>query len=36
RARLGHEPIEVVGGVLLGMATGALSYWACRRRKRMV
>ncbi|WP_033012816.1 divergent PAP2 family protein [Geobacillus kaustophilus] len=36
RARLGHEPIEVVGGALLGMATGALSYWACRRRKRMV
>ncbi|WP_062352849.1 divergent PAP2 family protein [Bacillus kwashiorkori] len=26
RERLGHQPIEVVGGSLLGMITGALSY----------
>ncbi|MCK7606041.1 divergent PAP2 family protein [Geobacillus stearothermophilus] len=33
RARLGHQPIEVVGGALLGMATGAILHWACRRRR---
>ncbi len=26
RERLGHQPIEVIGGALLGMATGFVSY----------
>ncbi|AGT31663.1 acid phosphatase [Geobacillus genomosp. 3] len=33
RTRLGHQPIEVIGGALLGIATGAFSHWLCRRRR---
>ncbi|ANB60007.1 divergent PAP2 family protein [Anoxybacteroides amylolyticum] len=31
RERLGHQPIEVVGGALFGMATGFLSYVFARK-----
>lgn len=31
KERLGHQPKEVVGGALLGVATGALSYFLERR-----
>ncbi|EMT44958.1 MULTISPECIES: divergent PAP2 family protein [Anoxybacillus] len=33
RERLGHQPIEVVGGALLGIVTGGLSYVIGRRRR---
>ncbi|WP_027408819.1 divergent PAP2 family protein [Anoxybacteroides tepidamans] len=32
RERLGHQPIEVVGGALLGIATGWVSYWLTKKK----
>jgi acid phosphatase family membrane protein YuiD len=32
KEKLGHQPIEVIGGALLGMVTGSLGYF-CSRRK---
>lgn len=32
RERLGHQPIEVIGGALLGMLTGFLSYAFARKK----